>query len=294
MSATIPRIVVAELVCSLVLTIAAAGRSASTIDANSAGQAPPAILDSPTGLKSQLEAIFRTAKAGDRKRFNDVISDLQIPESANWFSTTFGEETGAKLATTYKNSWEAYKDLVAEMFYQTGTSKHSRVFVKEFLSSSAAPTDTFIHAILQNAKGPLVLYTAGAGKDRESDSLPGVYVYVQGAFRVVNWRSFYDLPQVKPMRIRVSSSVAQAQLVHQVNPTLPTEARQQHVQGTVVLHAIIDRDGNVARLEPVSGPSELVQAAVEAVRQWRFKPTLLNGDPVEMDTTITITFTVGG
>jgi TonB family protein len=277
-----------------VSTSPAAEPSAKTGEAHSAGQAPPAILESPAGLKSQLEAVFRTAKTGDSKQFNDMMSNLQIPESASWFSTTFGEETGAKLATTYKNSWEAYKDLIAEMFRNLGVSKHNHVFVKEFSSSSVAPTDNFIHAILQNAKSPLVLYTAGAGKDRENDTLPGVYVYVQGAFRVVNWSAFYDLPNVKPMRIRVSSSVAQAQLVHQVKPTFPAGAHQQHGQGTVVLRAIIDRDGNVARLEPVSGPPELIQAAEEAVRQWRFKPTVLNGDPVEMDTTFTITFSSGG
>lgn len=56
----------------------------------------------------------------------------------------------------------------------------------------------------------------------------------------------------------------------------------------MVVHAVIDRDGNVAQLEPISGPPELINAAVEAARQWRYKPTILNGDPVEVDTTIKI------
>jgi TonB family protein len=151
-----------------------------------------------------------------------------------------------------------------------------------------------MRAILLNAKVPLTLFTADAGKDRESDTLPGVYVYVQGAFRVVNWRSFYDLPNVKPVRIRVSSSIAQSMLTHQVNPTIPPGVQQQDAHGTVTLRIIIDRDGDVAQLQTVSGPPDLVNAATEAVRQWRFKPTLLNGDPVEVDTTITITFGIGG
>ncbi|HEU0049733.1 MAG TPA: energy transducer TonB [Nitrososphaera sp.] len=64
----------------------------------------------------------------------------------------------------------------------------------------------------------------------------------------------------------------------------------QQAHGTVVVHVVIDRDGNVAQLEPVSGPPELINAAVEAARQWRYKPTILNGDPVEVDATITIAF----
>jgi TonB family protein len=294
MSASILRILLTVLICGVVSTMPVVGGTVTTRDASSSAQTGRAIPESAAGLQLQLETILRTAKSGDSKQFEDLVNELQVPENANWFATTFGEETGARPAATYRMSWEVYKDQIAKMFHDSGTIKHSHVFVKEFSSSSAAPTDTFVHAILQNAKGPVVLYTAGAGKDRESDSLPGVYVYVQGAFRVVNWRAFYDLPNVKPMRIRVSSSVAQAQLVHQVNPTLPAGARQQHGQGTVVLHTVIDRDGNVARVEAVSGPPELIQAAVEAVRQWRFKPTVLNGDPVEMDTTFTITFSFGG
>ncbi len=62
----------------------------------------------------------------------------------------------------------------------------------------------------------------------------------------------------------------------------------------MVLHAIIDKDGKVAQLEVISGHPLLVQSALDAVKQWRYKPTLLNGDPVEVDTTITVTFTMGG
>ena len=61
-----------------------------------------------------------------------------------------------------------------------------------------------------------------------------------------------------------------------------------------MLHAIIDKDGNVTQLEVVSGHPLLVQSALDAVKQWRYQPTQLNGDPVEVDTTITVTFVLGG
>ena len=81
---------------------------------------------------------------------------------------------------------------------------------------------------------------------------------------------------------------------HSDAPVYPPLARQARIQGNVVLHAIIDKDGKVAQLEVISGHPLLVQSALDAVKQWRYKPTLLNGDPVEVDTTITVTFTMGG
>lgn len=106
----------------------------------------------------------------------------------------------------------------------------------------------------------------------------------------MNWRTFYGLPNVKPVRIRFGTSVAMSQLIRQVNPVRSQEARQKHLQGTVLLHIVIDRDGSVAHVDPVSGPQELLSESLDAVRQWLFKPTLLNGDPVEVDTTVTINF----
>jgi TonB family protein len=265
----------------------------STRNDVSTEQTAGAVPESAARLQSQLEAILKVAKEGDSKQFDDLISDLQISERPNWFAATFGEEIGQELATTYKSSWKDYKNNIRNMFLYSGTKKHTHVFVKEFSASSLTHNDAFIQSVLRNSKGPLVLYTAGAGKDRESDALPGVYLYAQGNFRVVNWRTFYDLPKVKPMRIRVGGQVA-PQLIHHINPIPPSDALQQKIHGTVVVHVVIDCDGNVAQLEPVSGPPELINAAMEAARQWRYKPTILNGDPVEVDTTIMIAFGGGG
>jgi periplasmic protein TonB len=97
-----------------------------------------------------------------------------------------------------------------------------------------------------------------------------------------------------PQRIRVGGQVQQASLVHQVLPQYPQIAKTAHISGTVILHAIIAKDGTVQELQYISGPPLLMRAAMDAVRQWRYKPTLLNGDPVEVDTTISVVFTLGG
>src|SRR5580704_8849406 len=97
-----------------------------------------------------------------------------------------------------------------------------------------------------------------------------------------------------PARIKQGGNVTAAAIITQTRPVYPALARQARIQGNVVLHAIIDKEGKVAQLEVISGHPLLVQSALDAVKQWRYKPTQLNGDPVEVDTTITVTFTMGG
>jgi protein TonB len=89
---------------------------------------------------------------------------------------------------------------------------------------------------------------------------------------------------------KVSEGVQQAHLVSRIEPRYPFLAVQTRTQGTVVLHAIISREGRIEALEILSGHPLLVQAAVDAVRQWRYRPTFLNGEPVEVETSITVTF----
>ena len=103
------------------------------------------------------------------------------------------------------------------------------------------------------------------------------------------WPTPHNMP---PVRIRVGGNVQARSLVHKVAPAYPDEARAEHVSGTVVLHLIVAWDGSVQSVNYVSGPDLLKQAAIDAVKQWRYEPTYLNGEPVEVDTTIQIVFTL--
>jgi TonB family protein len=96
-----------------------------------------------------------------------------------------------------------------------------------------------------------------------------------------------------PKRIRIGGNVEQAQLIHMVPPAYPADAKIAHIAGTVVLHAVIARDGSVQSVIPISGPPMLLQPSIDAVKQWTYKPTKLAGEPVEVDTTISIVFTLG-
>jgi TonB family protein len=95
-------------------------------------------------------------------------------------------------------------------------------------------------------------------------------------------------------RVRVGGNVIAANLLSQVDPVYPESAKQAGMQGVVVLEAEISREGIVDNLTVVSGNPPLTQAAIDAVRQWRYKPTLLNGEAVPVVTTITVNFSLSG
>ena len=97
-----------------------------------------------------------------------------------------------------------------------------------------------------------------------------------------------------PQRVRVSQGVSQGLLIRQVKPTYPPLARSARIQGTVVLQALISKDGSIENLHLVSGHPMLAPAAIEAVKQWKYKPYFLNGEPVEVETTINVNFTLAG
>lgn len=92
--------------------------------------------------------------------------------------------------------------------------------------------------------------------------------------------------------LRVGGNVQAARIINRVQPSYPPLARQTRISGTVRLHAIISKDGTIRELEVINGHPLLQQAALDAVRQWRYQPTLLNGEPVEVDTTIDVIFSL--
>jgi TonB family protein len=96
--------------------------------------------------------------------------------------------------------------------------------------------------------------------------------------------------QAAPPRVRVSSGVMQSLLVKKVQPEYPGDAKR--IQGMVVLKATIDKDGNISDLQLISGHPMLAAAAIAAVKQWKYKPYLLNGVPVEVETNLTVNFTL--
>jgi periplasmic protein TonB len=100
--------------------------------------------------------------------------------------------------------------------------------------------------------------------------------------------------QELPKRVRVSEKVMKVLLTKKVTPEYPDEARNKHITGSVVMKALISQEGDVQKLIVLSGDPLLVASAVEAAKQWKYKPYLLQGQPVEVETQITMIFSLPG
>ncbi|MGA3213864.1 MAG: energy transducer TonB, partial [Terriglobales bacterium] len=95
-----------------------------------------------------------------------------------------------------------------------------------------------------------------------------------------------------PSRVTVTEQESESRLTHQIAPFYPHPARRNHVEGTVSLKAVIGKDGRIASLTPISGPPDLIPATIGAVEQWRYRPYLQGGKPAEMETVITVNFSL--
>jgi protein TonB len=102
------------------------------------------------------------------------------------------------------------------------------------------------------------------------------------------------VPPPPPQRVKVSAGVTAGLRIRMVQPAYPPLARQARISGAVVLQAIIGKDGSIQKLKAVSGHPMLIPSAIDAVSQWKYKPYLLNGEPVEVETQVTVNFTLAG
>jgi periplasmic protein TonB len=103
------------------------------------------------------------------------------------------------------------------------------------------------------------------------------------------------MPKLEPVkRIRISQGVIQGMIVTKIPPIYPKIAITARISGVVLLHAIISKEGAITELQAVSGHPVLIPAAIDAVKQWRYRPYLLNGVPVEVETYVTVTFDLSG
>jgi Gram-negative bacterial TonB protein C-terminal len=233
-------------------------------------------------LKQQIEDFFAALKKKPYDRFDAAIKELRLPDEKAWFSEIFGPENAEKMAQIYVDLWPRFEDINARSFKIDHDMKRTDILVRR--ASTADFMD--ISRISAAMQLPAAMYIVSSSKHgTENDLHPGFYVFVQGQFRCIPLSVFRVLPGVRKSRVRIAGNVSQAKVVKRVQPVCPGDAR---VRGDVVLRAIIALDGSVGELNYVSGPPLLTSSAIQAVKDWRFETTYLNGEPIEVDTTISV------
>jgi TonB family protein len=289
---------------TLLLVLLTYGGVPALAQAGDAKAAAPTSTDIPADLQPLLrtlqEAVDAVMASKEGEKLATQLETLRIPENDTWFVDTFGSENGAKLASIYSQTWQRTESRLIEYFvvYAARGGQIAATLASGGLEQQKMEFEQkFDNAIRGALKRPALIYRVEYSSNPRQSAPPiveplGYVTLIRGAYRLMGGDVLRALPEMPTMRIRMGGKVAAGSLADKVPPVYPTEARRQHISGTVRLHAIIAKDGSIKTLEVVSGHPTLIDAARDAVKQWRYRPMLLEGEAVEVDTTIDVIFSL--
>jgi len=252
---------------------------------------PSSYPDSPEGLRNVVETIFGAIRSGDKAKTSTYCSNLLISDHTAWFVKVFASTEGSRLDARYSSVLAANPNLFRDLF---ATSLfHSRTNLQiTVLQRPVDPGPRLAQVAVQAMATPVPLYYVAGRNDDPKDAFPasgiGYFVYVDGGFRFLPTEVFEALSTAPPLRIRIPESLLRSQITYKVAPSYPDQAKAAGIKGDVVVHILVGTDGTVKEATVVSGDPALGQAALDAVRQWKCRPTLLNSKPVEVDSTLTV------
>jgi len=274
--------------------------------ATSAPPAIPSYPDSSAGLEQLMKGMLGLEKHGDTTALAPYLQSLVLPNPDAWFKSIFGDTLGAQLALSYEPTAKWLPQAMAaalKKLRQEGFAGHFEVVdlnkhcaAPSFIAQSESETKVLgppAIKLLAFRKQHEPMYTVWFRKGRNISTI-AFFVYDGGAFRYIGKPEIPDSVAAQgPPQVKSGATIQAARLIYQVSPEYPVAAKEAHVQGTILLSAEIGKDGSVGDLSYVSGPQALISSAMDAVRQWKYQPTMLNGTPVTVDTCITVIFNLG-
>jgi len=258
--------------------------------------------DTEKGLRRLVEDLHSAALADDSAAFEALVQPLVLRDPSVWFIDVFGENLGAYAASDYRSRTGAFVRVFLNSFQNLQADGYDVLEVDRFAEPCSVGVLDNEYPILLSRQKKVQMYVVRYRKDRRSRSF-GFFAHADGGFRYLGHVGLPPAPKVKPhdeiredvrkgRAVVVGGSVQQAKLLSRPAPTYPGQARAAGIQGTVRLMATIGKDGKVKDLQFVSGHCWLGEAAIEAVGKWRYSPTLLEGHPVDVATTIDVVFTL--
>jgi len=312
----VPRPLYSFLLLSLALFHPAASSSYTQIPAPAGTPVSPVdpvklnFPDSTSGLEHLAREIFKAQKDGDSARASALAQSLVLPDPAAWYLRTFGPDIASDEGAKYVADQKHLPTEILTFFFAALQSHDTEVTAARFAETCDDNAGETAFGTLQLRREPVPLYEL---RFRNGDHFLRFFAlaYVDAGFRFIlapkipNHFPYHPPPERSSgaqistsasdppaTRIRQGGNVIAARLVNKVQPLYPQIAREERLQGTVRLHAIIGKDGSVTHLIVLEGYCSLAKSSMEAVSKWRYSPTLFSGQPVEVDTTIDVIFSL--
>jgi len=258
---------------------------------------PADVPNSVAGFQAQVDELVRVGKMHDQATWNIALDTFALPRASTWFEANFAVQHAGQLNQDYPKARDGH---LGHISWVLGHNVDGPGFAVKVAPSEppAPPSDAGPESQLtvptQQVTVQNFRLTPVADSGKVPPSWVSSFVYVDGHFRVVGGTFPFWVEELqrtrRPLAVVLGGSVQRPQILHKVAPKYPKEARKEHVEGVVRLHVIIGKDGSPHDIKLISGDSLLVDAAIEAVRQWRYAPATLNGNPVEIDFTIDVMF----
>jgi TonB family protein len=269
--------------------------------------AVPSYPDTPRGLEKLLSDMMKLAKEHDDQTLAAYAKSLALPNPDDWFKSVFGDQRGPEYAAASAQSRSGIETAVPATLASLLKEKKTLIVAYRFEGSCDKFATAKEYPLLLQRESPVPLYDARF-QDSATEVIWQYFAYVDGGFRYIGNLAAYPpaLPkkqsapqgvqstaEAPEKRIRVGGNVQAAKLIHQEVPKYRQEAKDSRIQGTVIIHAIIAKDGSIREAHVVEGVCLLAEPALDAVKKWRYSPTLFLGEPIEVDTTISVLFKLG-
>jgi len=269
------------------------GQSAPGGTSQSATPQTVAYADSPKGLQDFLENLFAAIKTNDKPRTDSLWQSTLLPDHAAWFARIFGDKQGPALETTYARQLPNASSGPGKTYAFVASLDTVKFVVLPLAQAAVNRPDSWAKLILLSMKVPVSAYRAEAiGPAGAASYMLGYFFYAGGAFRWIDEGVFSAMSATKiSTRLPyISSLEAQMLLLQSTPPVTPPLVRKEGISNTVMLDVIIDVLGQVRSASILSGDLVLGNAARAAVLMWRYRPYIQNGRPVDVETTVTVTF----
>lgn len=248
--------------------------------------------ETPDGLKKLLEDWLAAYKSGDSAKSDAILRSFAIPDHSAWFAKTFGDKEAPNLEVAYSQLQVTDPDWLKTSGLHSVQAERYLVQVRAF-SNPANTQIALLQAALTAEKQPTPIYYVRTVKslDDTTSSYLGCFVYVDGGYRHLDRRVMEALNNAPrgPHTLTIRG-VQAAKLIKRVPPVYPEEAIKHRLGGVVRLDVVIAKDGSVQNVRVLEGHAMLIQAAIDAVKQWKYQPALLDGRPLEVDAVLDVNF----